>query len=206
NRKEFAEAPRSCPCAAVMPHRNKGQPFVLARCHFPLMNPFGVARVTTFAIACKAYGEGEPSLPLFRSLYNVGPVEPFGEALRDRLTCHPFEAQTFLEAILYLAGLASSWKCALNASLIFINGEEMSFQNFMKRPSQTHTFSTRHAEESIDVGSPSMEYAKAVDDDDQGEKRSITTDLEEGAIVVRRSAIGRSSKHEGKKRKQEGPR
>ncbi|GKC56443.1 hypothetical protein Tco_1084041, partial [Tanacetum coccineum] len=50
-------------------------------CHFPLLHPFGVVRVTTFVVACKAYG-GEARVPLFRpknypvdvgSLY-VGPL------------------------------------------------------------------------------------------------------------------------------------
>nr|GEY71107.1 hypothetical protein [Tanacetum cinerariifolium] len=277
NRKEFAEAPRSCPCAAVMPHRNKGQPFVLARnlasitcsvtqsellrfdeaygipmcydpqlpsseqtaldapkvfkffrCHFPLMNPFGVPRVTTFAIACKAYGEGEPSLPLFRSLYNVGPVDSLVlDACPALITdfCHGLGTFAFptlknrlvrlyviaLRAILLKPRLFRKLFCTL---LVLPVPGKMSFRNFMKRPSQTPTFSTRHAEESIDDVAGSelviiedipfgkrMVAAKA-----SGEKRSITTDLEEGTIVVRRSAIGRSSKHEGKKRKQEGPR
>nr|GEV42735.1 putative ribonuclease H-like domain-containing protein [Tanacetum cinerariifolium] len=50
-------------------------------------------------------------------------MKPFDEALRDRLAHHPFEAQTFPEPILYLVSLASSWKYALNAPLIFVDGE-----------------------------------------------------------------------------------
>ncbi|GJT85308.1 hypothetical protein Tco_1067025 [Tanacetum coccineum] len=178
---------------------------------------------------------GEPSLPLFISLCNVGPAgdclsvkkgltlvldacsalitdfrhslgtfafpypkEPFDEPLRDHLVRHPFEAQTFPKPILYLAGLASSWED------VFLKFYEEAWLNsyFLASP----------AKESIDVGSTSMEYAKDVDDDDQGmvaaegKKCSITADLEDGVIVVRLSTIGRSSKLEGKKQKQECPR
>ncbi|GJU77875.1 hypothetical protein Tco_1274945 [Tanacetum coccineum] len=160
-------------------------------CHFPLLNPFGVARVTTFAVVCKAYG-GEPTLPLFRSLYTTGPAE-------------------------------------------------MSFRNFMKKPSQTPTFSVRPPDQPIDVDSPSVDHSKAIDDNDQGKssfvlknqdvvgfelavvsdspsdqgigvvksskkKRSITAALEEGATVIKLDAVGSSSKHESKKQKHEGPR
>ncbi|GKF99480.1 hypothetical protein Tco_0298263, partial [Tanacetum coccineum] len=45
--------------------------FEFFRCHFSLLNPFGVACVTTFVVACKAYG-GEATVPLFRSLLTLG--------------------------------------------------------------------------------------------------------------------------------------
>ncbi|GJX44984.1 hypothetical protein Tco_0261660 [Tanacetum coccineum] len=45
--------------------------FEFFKCHFPLLNPFGVARVTTFAVACKAYGE-KATVPLFRSFLTLG--------------------------------------------------------------------------------------------------------------------------------------
>nr|GEZ98396.1 hypothetical protein [Tanacetum cinerariifolium] len=65
----------------------------------------------SFTVACKAY-EGEHSLPLFRSLCNVRPAWDLltlqkRHDLRDRIIRHPFEAQTFPEPILYLAGLAA---------------------------------------------------------------------------------------------------
>ncbi|GKD41129.1 hypothetical protein Tco_1261336 [Tanacetum coccineum] len=47
--------------------------FEIFRCHFPLLSPFGVARVTTFTVACKAYGR-EATVPLFRSLLTLGPT------------------------------------------------------------------------------------------------------------------------------------
>nr|GEX34750.1 hypothetical protein [Tanacetum cinerariifolium] len=40
-------------------------------CHFPLWNAFGVARVTTFVVACKAYG-GEATVPIFRAFLTLG--------------------------------------------------------------------------------------------------------------------------------------
>nr|GEY49251.1 hypothetical protein [Tanacetum cinerariifolium] len=42
-------------------------------CHFPLLNLFGVVRITSFAVACKAYGE-EATVPLFKSLLTLGPT------------------------------------------------------------------------------------------------------------------------------------
>ncbi|GJU18132.1 hypothetical protein Tco_1146098 [Tanacetum coccineum] len=85
--------------------------------------------------------QGEPSLPLFRFLCNVGPAGDWltFQNRTDRLARHPFKTQTFSEPILYLASLASSWEYALSVYLIFIDGDV--FRNFMKRPGQTSTFS-----------------------------------------------------------------
>ncbi|GKD66106.1 hypothetical protein Tco_1308214, partial [Tanacetum coccineum] len=47
--------------------------FKFFKCHFPLLSPFGVARVTSFTVACKAY-RGDPTIPLFRYLCSVGPA------------------------------------------------------------------------------------------------------------------------------------
>ncbi|GJY92727.1 hypothetical protein Tco_0508509 [Tanacetum coccineum] len=178
--------------------------FEFFKCHFPLLNPFGVARVTTFIVACKAY-EGEPSLPLFRSLCNVGPAgkpllpyacpalitdfcygvgtfafpyptEPFDEVLRSRLVHHPFEAQTFSKPILYLAGLAGSW-------------------NFMKRPGQTPSFSARSVNQPIDVCSPYLDHSKAVDDNDQGESSSVPGNKDIAGLEL--TVVGDSSSKKG---------
>ncbi|GJU93409.1 hypothetical protein Tco_1318165 [Tanacetum coccineum] len=325
NRRASTEASRSCPCAVLGAFLDSSEALcfseargsvldrlrcVLAHsltffdCHFPLLNPFGVARVTTFAVACKAYG-GEPTLPIFRSLCTISlasdwltfqkrsgpgipqifdsfmtnipnwksefifvketpisdahptlitdfshgfgtftypyPTEPFDEILRSRIARHTFEAQTFSEPILYLASLASSWKYAPSAHSIFVDGEEMSFKNFMKKPGQTSTFSTRLANQHIDVSTPFVDHSKAIDDNDHVEssfvsknqdvagfelvlvgdspldqgaavaegskkRRSITAALEEGATVIKLAVVGSSSKHESKRRKQEGPR
>ncbi|GKA05452.1 hypothetical protein Tco_0684572 [Tanacetum coccineum] len=40
------------------------------KCHFSLLNPLGMARLTSFDLACRAYG-GEPTLSLFRSLCSI---------------------------------------------------------------------------------------------------------------------------------------
>ncbi|GKC08065.1 hypothetical protein Tco_0999675 [Tanacetum coccineum] len=45
--------------------------FEFFRCHFLLLNPFGVACVTTFVVSCKAYGE-EATVPLFRAFLTLG--------------------------------------------------------------------------------------------------------------------------------------
>ncbi|GKC83524.1 hypothetical protein Tco_1139241, partial [Tanacetum coccineum] len=78
-------------------------------------------------------------------------TEPFDEVLRSRLGRYTFEAQTFLEPILYLAGIASTWEHATNIPSILVDEEEISFQNFMKKPGQTSTFSVRPAGESSSV-------------------------------------------------------
>ncbi|GKE93486.1 hypothetical protein Tco_1574581, partial [Tanacetum coccineum] len=114
-------------------------------CHFPLLNPFGVAQVTTFA-----------------------------ETLRSRLARHTFEARTFSEPILYLASLASSWKYAPSAHSIFVDGEEMSFKNFIKKLGETSTFSTRLANQHIDVSTLFVDHSKAIDDNDHVESSFVS--------------------------------
>nr|GEW88690.1 hypothetical protein [Tanacetum cinerariifolium] len=81
------------------------------------------------------YG-GVPTMPLFRSFLTIGLAghwltfqkwpgsEPFDEVLRSRLACHTFKAQTFLEPILYLAGLASTWEHASNTPSIPVDEKD----------------------------------------------------------------------------------
>ncbi|GJX47381.1 hypothetical protein Tco_0272571 [Tanacetum coccineum] len=40
------------------------------RVHVSMLNPFGCAKLTTFAVMCKAY-DGEPTLELFRGFFNL---------------------------------------------------------------------------------------------------------------------------------------
>ncbi|GJV14525.1 hypothetical protein Tco_1359848 [Tanacetum coccineum] len=87
--------------------------------------------------------------------------------------CHTFEAQTFPEPIMYLDDLASYWEYALSAPIILFDREEMSFRNFMKKPSQTPTFSVRPSDQPIDVDSPFVDHSKAIDDNDQGESSFV---------------------------------
>ncbi|GKB71127.1 hypothetical protein Tco_0932539, partial [Tanacetum coccineum] len=213
--------------------------FEIFRCHFPLLSPFGVARVTTFTVACKAYGR-EDTVPLFRSLLTLGPTgdwftfqkrhdfsiptifgdsmsnilkwksefifvkrtlisdmrpglisdfrhgqgsfshpyptEPFDEFLRARLCHHPFETHTFSDPIIYLAGLTDSWEHTHGIPSILINGEDMAFQNFMKKPGQSPSFSMRLANRPVDVGSLSMSHLTLVVNDDQVESSSYSRD------------------------------
>nr|GEV76406.1 hypothetical protein [Tanacetum cinerariifolium] len=101
--------------------------FEFFRCHFPLLNPFGVARVTNFVVACKACG-GEVTVPLF------------------------------------------------SIPSIFIDGEEMAFQNFMKKLGESPYFSMRPANRHIDVGSPTVGPLTFVVDDDQVKSSSHLRD------------------------------
>ncbi|GJY71991.1 hypothetical protein Tco_0475694 [Tanacetum coccineum] len=205
--------------------------FEFFQCHFPLLNSFGVARVTTFVVACKAYG-WEASVPLFRAFLTVGsagdwltfqkrhgsnihtlfgsfsysyPTEPFDEALWNRLRCHTLDAQTFPEPILYLAGLSSSWEHAPSNPSIFVDGEEMAFRNFMKKPGQSPSFFVRLADQPVDVGSPSVEPLWSIADNDQAESSSLLKD--KGVfgfelVVVREGILGQSANAvgEGSKR------
>nr|GFC13200.1 hypothetical protein [Tanacetum cinerariifolium] len=41
--------------------------------HISRFNPFGMVKLTTFAVMCKAF-EGEPTVDLLWSLLNLGPV------------------------------------------------------------------------------------------------------------------------------------
>ncbi|GJS06776.1 hypothetical protein Tco_0363572 [Tanacetum coccineum] len=81
------------------------------------------------------------------------PKEPFDEALWNRLRCHTFEAQTFIEPILYLVGLSSSWDHAPSNPSIFVDGEEIAFRNFIKKPGQNPSFFVRSTYQPVDVGS-----------------------------------------------------
>nr|GEX48210.1 hypothetical protein [Tanacetum cinerariifolium] len=75
--------------------------FKFFNCHFPLLNPFGFACVTSFAVSYKAYG-GELTLPLFRSLCSVGPTKSiflketlFSKAYPDLITSFRHGIGTF---------------------------------------------------------------------------------------------------------------
>ncbi|GKD62538.1 hypothetical protein Tco_1300047 [Tanacetum coccineum] len=63
--------------------------------HISGFNPFGMVKLTTFAMMCKAYG-GKPSVDLLRSFLNLGPVELLlGEnkldkkSFKDKVPLHP---------------------------------------------------------------------------------------------------------------------
>ncbi|GJR72928.1 putative reverse transcriptase domain-containing protein [Tanacetum coccineum] len=104
------------------------------------------------------------------------PKKPFDEVLWNLLCRHTLEAQTFSDPILYLAGLSSSWEHALSNPSIFVDGEEMAFRNFMKKPDQTPSFSVRPADQPVDVGSPSVEPLRSIADNDQAVSSSLSKD------------------------------
>nr|GEU38961.1 hypothetical protein [Tanacetum cinerariifolium] len=221
--------------------------FEFFKCHFFLLNRFGVVCVTTFVIACKAY-EGEATMPIFISFLTLSPTgnwlmfqkmpghsipsiygnsmsnipdwklefifvkhtlifyvrpglitdfchghdnfafpyptKPFDETLWNRLRHHSFEAQTFSKHILYLAGLASSLEHAPNNPSILIDGEELALCNFIKKPSETPSFSLRPSDQPIDVGSPLVDCLKVAVDNHQVESSSVLKDKDVSSLEL----------------------
>ncbi|GJX36980.1 hypothetical protein Tco_0250283, partial [Tanacetum coccineum] len=183
--------------------------FEIFRCHFPLLSPFGVARVTTFTVACKAYGR-EDTVPLFRSLLTLGPTGDwftfqkrhdfsiptiFGDSMSNILKWKSefiFIKQTLISNM--RSGLISDFRHGRGffsypyptkpfdeehthgIPSILINGEDMAFQNFMKKPGQSPSFSMRLANRPVDVGSPSISHLTLVVNDDQVESSSYSRD------------------------------
>ncbi|GKC49818.1 hypothetical protein Tco_1072563 [Tanacetum coccineum] len=153
---------------------------------------------------------GEASVPLFKAFFTVGPAgdwltfqkrsgsdirplfgsfaypypkDPFDEALWNRLRCHTFEAQTFIEPILYLVGLSSSWDHASSNPSIFVDGEEIAFRNFIKKPGQNPSFSVRSTDQTVDVGIPGQ--SASVAGEGSMRRRSIIESLKKEAIMVK---------------------
>nr|GEZ39700.1 hypothetical protein [Tanacetum cinerariifolium] len=69
---------------------------------------FGLAKLMTFFVMCKAYG-GEPSVELLWDFLNLGPADP----------------------IMYLVGLKTSWVYNSKEPIIYYHGNEMDFRSFM---------------------------------------------------------------------------
>nr|GEY73807.1 hypothetical protein [Tanacetum cinerariifolium] len=84
-------------------------------------------------------------------------TEPFNKDLWNRLRRHTLEAQTFLEPIVYLAGLSSSEEHALSNPSIFVDGGRL-------------------VDQPVDVGSPSMEPLWSIVDNEQVESSSLSKD------------------------------
>ncbi|GJR22983.1 copia protein [Tanacetum coccineum] len=144
--------------------------------------------------------------------------EPFDEDLRDRIIRHPFEAQTFPDPILYLAGLAAHGRELLVTLRYFIVMRVRSLlfrfiQEFLKLPgNQAVTFSARPTGTPVVVRSPFVNVVDPLHNDDQdegsiGPTRSIATALEDGSSKRKQVAavVGSSSRPEGKRRKQDAP-
>nr|GEV39055.1 hypothetical protein [Tanacetum cinerariifolium] len=78
--------------------------------HISCFNPFGVVKLTTFLIMCRAYG-GEPTVKLLCFFLNLGRA---GDWL------------TFSNR-----GLKTSWKHSPKELVIYYRGQEMDFKSFM---------------------------------------------------------------------------
>ncbi|GJT39937.1 zinc knuckle CX2CX4HX4C containing protein [Tanacetum coccineum] len=90
------------------------------RVHLSRLNHFGYAKLTTFAVMCKAYG-GEPSVDLFRGFFNLYPSwEWLAFAKRP-------EEDSFLDPILFLLGLKMSWEHSPKRPAIFVRGQALSW-------------------------------------------------------------------------------
>ncbi|GKB93188.1 hypothetical protein Tco_0979325 [Tanacetum coccineum] len=100
--------------------------------HISRFNPFGMIKLATFAVMCKAYG-GEPFVDLLRSFLNLGHVGDWltlsnrGGADVPKALIKP----TFPDPILYLAGLKTSWKCSPKRPVIYYRRQEIDFRNFI---------------------------------------------------------------------------
>ncbi|GJY48848.1 hypothetical protein Tco_0438804 [Tanacetum coccineum] len=149
---------------------------VVRTCHFP---PFKVARVTTFAVACKAYG-GEAFVPLFRAFLTVGPASDWLTFQKRHRSNIPLLFGNSMSNI-------PSWKSdfifvketlisSLRPDLITDFRHEMAFRNFMKKLDQYLSFFVRPADQSVDVGSPSVEPLRSIVDNDQAESCSLSKD------------------------------
>ncbi|GJX62261.1 retrovirus-related pol polyprotein from transposon TNT 1-94 [Tanacetum coccineum] len=90
-------------------------------------NPFGLAKLTTFVVMCKAYG-GEPNMELLVAFLNLGPV---GDPLYRLIATYHVSVRTFPDPILYLASLKTSWEHGLREPAIYYHGKEMAFRSFM---------------------------------------------------------------------------
>ncbi|GJQ94457.1 hypothetical protein Tco_0005596 [Tanacetum coccineum] len=131
--------------------------------HISCFNPFGLSKLTTFAVMCKAYNS-EPNLDLLRAFLNLGPTgnwltlsnrvpskypELFLEdnkldkkSFKDVIPQHvqddpvynliatyPVYIWTFLDLILYLACLKTSWEHTPKNPIIYYHRED--FRSFM---------------------------------------------------------------------------
>ncbi|GKB49000.1 hypothetical protein Tco_0899753 [Tanacetum coccineum] len=119
-----------------------------------------VARVTTFAVACKAYGR-EASMLLFMAFFTVG-------LTGDWLTFQKRPGSD-IPPLFVLGSM-------LRAILLSLLMGRMAFHNFMKKPGQTPSFSVRPADQPVDVGSLSVEPLRSIIDNDQAKSLSHSKD------------------------------
>ncbi|GKB39412.1 hypothetical protein Tco_0884354 [Tanacetum coccineum] len=120
--------------------------------HIFHFNPFGMVKLTTFTVMCKAY-RGELSVDLLRSFLNLGPagdwltlsnrgsadvpnenkldkksfkdkvpLHPEMDPLYDQIATYPCIVRNFLDPILYLAGLKTTWEHSPKRPVIYHRG------------------------------------------------------------------------------------
>ncbi|GJU04926.1 zf-CCHC domain-containing protein [Tanacetum coccineum] len=132
------------------------------------LNPFGYAKLTTFAVMCKAYG-CEPTFELFRVITRIEgwkgrfffvqdsivPVDCPELLFKDNR--YLINVRTFPDHILFLAGLKPSWELGQQRPAIFVSKKEMAFRNFMYAEDD-EDLSLLPKEPSLDfcTGSPSV--------------------------------------------------
>ncbi|GJW62698.1 putative retrotransposon protein [Tanacetum coccineum] len=93
-------------------------------------------------------------------------IEPFNESLRARLSRYPVEPNVFLEVILYLADLALSWEGSPLHPANFIDGQEMTQQDFLHYPGNHHVTNTADPVSApLPVGSPDVPVANTSSED-----------------------------------------
>ncbi|GJX71007.1 hypothetical protein Tco_0308178 [Tanacetum coccineum] len=105
---------------------------------------------------------------------------------------------------MFTIGFSSSWEHALGNPSIFVDGQEMAFRNFMKKPGQTPSFSVRPVDQPVDMGCPSVEPLRCIADNDQVESSSLLKDkgvsgfklavIEEGVPEQGANVTGEGSK------------
>nr|GEV96693.1 hypothetical protein [Tanacetum cinerariifolium] len=187
-----------------------GDVFDLFRCHFPLLNPFGVARVTTFNVACKAYG-GKAMVPLFRAFLNLGPAGDWLNFQKSPGSDIPTHFSNSMSNIPHWISEFIFVKETFNFDICLgqiTKPIEMAFRNSMKKPSQSPSFSLSPADQLVNVGKGVAGLKLAVVGENVtvqsvnvteglNKMRSISKSLEEEAIVVKVASKKKNSRLQG---------
>nr|GEV70472.1 ribonuclease H-like domain-containing protein [Tanacetum cinerariifolium] len=159
------------------------------KCHFPLLKPFGVAYVTTFAVACKAYG-GKATVPLFRSFLTFGPASYW-------LTFHkrpdpniPLIFETWPNSIL----LCEAGGSTINVGSLLVDRLKAAVDNDQVESSSV--LKDKDAS-SLELTVIDKCFSRQNADFAEGSKkrRSMTETLEEEATVVRPTTYDNSSRN-----------
>nr|GEU67668.1 hypothetical protein [Tanacetum cinerariifolium] len=166
--------------------------FLSFLCHFPLLNPFGDAHVTTFTIAYEAYGR-EATVPIFRSFLTLGPagdwltfqkrhVPNIPAIFGDFMSNIPkwksefiFVKQTLISDILPGLIINSHHGHGTFAYPYPMKSFDNTLRNHLWRnPGQTPSYSVRPTDQPVDIGSPSVDHLTIAVDDDQVKSSSFS--------------------------------